>query len=48
VRRTVETRDLFILAIAKAKALPIATRNVDHFRGFGVPVYDPFKDVHVM
>jgi predicted nucleic acid-binding protein len=47
-RRTVETRDLFILAIAKAKTLPIATRNVDHFRGFGVPVYDPFKDVHVV
>ena len=47
-RRTVETRDLFILAIAKSRALGIATRNVNHFRGFGVPVYDPFKDVHVI
>jgi toxin FitB len=47
-RRTVETRDLFILAIAKSRALGIATRNVNHFRGFGVPVYDPFKDIHVL
>ena len=47
-RRTVETRDLFILAIAKSRALGIATRNIAHFRGFGVPVYDPFKDVHAM
>jgi predicted nucleic acid-binding protein len=46
--RTVETRDLFILAIAKSRALGIATRNVAHFRGFGVPVYDPFKDVYVI
>lgn len=46
--RTVETRDLFILAIAKSRALGIATRNVAHFRGFGVPVYDPFKDIHVI
>jgi len=45
--RTIETRDLFILAIAKSRALGIATRNVAHFRGFGVPVYDPFKDVHI-
>ncbi|MFO0754853.1 MAG: PIN domain-containing protein [Byssovorax sp.] len=47
-RRTVETRDLFILSIAKSKALGIATRNIDHFRGFGVPVYDPFKDIHLI
>lgn len=46
--RTIETRDLFILAIAKSRGLGIATRNVAHFRGFGVPVYDPFKDVHVI
>jgi predicted nucleic acid-binding protein len=47
-RRTVETRDLFILATAKAGALRVATRNVDHFRGFGIPIYNPFNDVHVM
>ena len=47
-RRTIETRDLFILAIAKSRALGVGTRNVDHFRGFGIPVYDPFKDVHVI
>jgi predicted nucleic acid-binding protein len=45
-RRTIETRDLFILATARSRSLGIATRNVNHFRGFGVPVYDPFKDVH--
>jgi toxin FitB len=43
--RTVELRDLLILAIAKSQELVVATGNVDHFRGFGVPVYDPFKDV---
>lgn len=47
-RRTVETRDLFILAIARSQTLGVATRNVTHFRGFGVPIYDPFKDVHLM
>jgi len=47
-RRTIEIRDLFILAIAKSRALRVATRNVHHFRGFGVPVYDPFKDIHVI
>ena len=47
-RRTIEIRDLFILAIAKSRALRVATRNVHHFRGFGVPVYDPFLDIHVI
>jgi predicted nucleic acid-binding protein len=47
-RQTIETRDLFILAIAKSRAMGIATRNAGHFRGFGVPLYDPFKDVHLL
>lgn len=47
-RRTIETRDLFILATARAHALGVATRNVDHFRGFGVAIYDPFSDVHLL
>jgi predicted nucleic acid-binding protein len=38
------SRDLLILAIAKSQELGIATRNVAHFRGFGVPLYDPFSD----
>lgn len=42
--RTIELRDLLILAIAKSQDLGVATRNVSHFRGFGVPVYDPFSD----
>ena len=46
--RTVELRDLLILAIAKSQGLGVATRNVDQFRGFGVPVYDPFNDVQVL
>lgn len=46
--RTIETRDLFILAIAKSRALGLATRNVAHFRGFGVAIYDPFKDIHAI
>ncbi|HEY9422017.1 MAG TPA: PIN domain-containing protein [Thermoanaerobaculia bacterium] len=46
--RAFELRDLLILAIAKSHDLGIATRNVAHFRGFGVPVYDPFNDLHVL
>lgn len=45
--RTVELRDLLILAIAKSQDLSVATGNVDHFRGFGVPVYDPFNAIHI-
>ncbi len=44
--RAIEQRDLYIVATAKAQDLGVATRNVTHFRGFGVPVYDPFSDVH--
>jgi predicted nucleic acid-binding protein len=47
-RRTIELRDLLILAIAKSRDLAVATRNVSHFRGFGVPVYDPFTDVQTV
>jgi toxin FitB len=47
-QRTIEQRDLLILAIAKSRALGVATRNVAHFRGYGVPVYDPFEDVHII
>lgn len=46
--RTIEMRDLLILAIAKSQDLGVATRNVDHFRGFGVPVYDPFSASQVL
>jgi predicted nucleic acid-binding protein len=46
--RAVEPRDLFILAIAKSQELGVATRNVAHFRGFGVPIYDPFSDAQVL
>lgn len=46
--RTIELRDLLILAIAQSRGLGVATRNVDHFRGFGVPVYDPFHDVQLL
>lgn len=46
--RAFELRDLLILAIAKSRDLGVATRNVSHFRGFGVPVYDPFNDLHVL
>jgi toxin FitB len=45
--RAFELRDLLILATAKAHQLGVATRNVSHFRGFGVPVYDPFTDSQV-
>ena len=47
-RRVIEHRDLLILGTAKAHSLGIATRNVAHFRGLSVPVYDPFEDVHAL
>lgn len=47
-RRTIELRDLLILAIAKSRNLGVATRNVSHFRGFDVAVYDPFSDVQII
>lgn len=47
-RRTIELRDLLILAIARSHSMGIATRNISHFRGFGVPVYDPFDDIQVI
>ncbi len=40
--RSIDTRDLFILASAKARGAPLATRNIIHFRGFGVEIFDPF------
>ncbi len=46
--RAFELRDLLILAIAKSRDLGVATRNVAHFRGFGVPLYNPFDDLHVI
>lgn len=46
--RTIELRDLLILAIAKAHHVGVATRHVDHFRGFGIPVYNPFTDTRAL
>ena len=46
--RSIELRDLFILATAGAAGLTVATRNVDHFAGFGVPVLDPFAGVRAL
>lgn len=46
--RSIEQRDLLILAIAKSQELGIATRNVAHFHGFGVPIYDPFSDSQIL
>lgn len=44
--KAIDTRDLFILATAKARRLALATHNVADFRGLGVSIYDPFTDVH--
>lgn len=42
VGRPIEDRDLLIAATAEVAGLGIATRNVDHFRGLGISVLDPF------
>ncbi len=41
-KRHVEHRDLLILGVALSRGLTVSTRNVSHFRGLGVPVYNPF------
>ena len=46
--RSIELRDLFILATAEAADLTVATRNVDHFAGYGVPVFDPFSNLRAL
>jgi toxin FitB len=46
-RRVVEHRDLLMLGIAKARSLCVATRNVSHFRGLSVPIFDPFEGIRV-
>lgn len=46
--RSVEQRDLLILATARAHGYGVATRDIGHFRGFGVAVYDPFEGRHLV
>ena len=41
--RTVTQADALIAACAWELGLILATRNVEDFRGFGVPLYDPFE-----
>lgn len=43
-RRVVGHRDLLVLGTAKARSLALATRNVAHFRGLSVQVFNPFED----
>jgi predicted nucleic acid-binding protein len=40
--RTVTQADALIAACAWELGLVLATRNVEDFRGFGVPLLDPF------
>ena len=44
--RSIAVHDLFILASAKTRGLAVATRNVAHFRGHGVTIFDPFTDTY--
>ena len=45
-RRVIEHRDLLILGIARSRSCGIATRNVSHFHGLNVPLYNPFEDTY--
>jgi toxin FitB len=42
--RPVEMRDIQIAGIALARHATVATRNVEHFSGFTVPVVNPWTD----
>jgi predicted nucleic acid-binding protein len=48
VGRAIEIRDLLVVATAQAHGCAVATRNVDHMRGYGVVIYDPFTDLRTM
>jgi hypothetical protein len=41
--RTVTQADALIAACAWERGLVLATRNVEDFRGFGVPLFNPFE-----
>ncbi len=41
--RTVEIRDVQIAGIASARKAALATRNVRHFEGLGIPLIDPWR-----
>lgn len=46
--KPIPDRDLLVLATAKAHDLGVATRDLGHFRGHGVPIYDPFSGTHAL
>ena len=48
VGRSVEIRDLLIVATAQVVGCQLATRNLDDMRGFGVIAYDPFTDTRTL
>ncbi len=41
--RTIEIRDVQIAGIALARKASIATRNIRHFEGLGIPLIDPWS-----
>ena len=41
--RPIEIRDVQIAGIALARKATLATRNVGHFEGIGVPLVDPWS-----
>jgi predicted nucleic acid-binding protein len=41
--RPVEIRDVQIAGIAKSRKATLATRNVRHFAGLGIPIADPWS-----
>ena len=42
-RRLAGPEDAQILGIARAAGLAVATRNAEHFRGWGVDIIDPWR-----
>lgn len=40
--RDIDVSDALVAGIAKAHNLPVATRNVRHFDGLGIPVVNPW------
>jgi predicted nucleic acid-binding protein len=43
IGRSVEVRDVQIAGIALARKAAVATRNIRHFEGLGIPLIDPWS-----
>lgn len=47
-RRTPPAMDMWLVATARRHGLVVVTRNICDFKGYGVPLIDPFSSISVI